>query len=75
MLKKLLILLFFLPVVSFAQNFSISGYVRDQSNGESAIGANVYVKEGMTGTNTNTNGFYSLTLPAGKYTLVCSYIG
>jgi len=74
-LKKIAILLLFCPLWAAAQNFTISGYVRDKSNGESAIGANVYVKEGMTGTATNTNGFYSLTLPAGKYTLVCSYLG
>ncbi len=75
MLKKILILIFFSPVFGIAQSFTISGYVKDKSNGESAIGANVYVKEGMTGASTNTYGFFSLTLPAGKYTLVGSYVG
>ncbi|MBS1637507.1 MAG: TonB-dependent receptor [Bacteroidetes bacterium] len=58
-----------------AQNFTISGYVKDSRNGESAIGANVYVKELMKGASTNVYGFYSLTLPAGTYTLQCSYVG
>lgn len=71
----MLILIVSLPFIGLSQNFTISGYVKDKSNGESAIGANVYVKEGMIGASTNTYGFYSLTLPAGKYTLVCSYIG
>ena len=75
MLKKLLILILFLPGLGIAQNFTISGYVKDKSNGESAIGANVYVREGMIGTSTNAYGFFSLTLPAGKYTFVCSYMG
>lgn len=56
------------------QNFTISGYVKDAGNGESAVGANVYVKDVMKGTNTNVYGFYSITLPAGTYTLVCGYV-
>lgn len=64
-----------MPGFGIAQNFTISGYVKDKSNGESAIGANVYVREGMVGTSTNAYGFFSLTLPAGKYTFVCSYLG
>ncbi len=59
----------------FSQNYTISGYIKDKSNGESAIGANVYVKEGMHGVSTNVYGFFSLTLPQGKYTFVCSYVG
>lgn len=49
--------------------------MKDKSNGESAIGASVYVKESMQGVSTNVYGFFSLTLPQGKYTLVCSYVG
>ena len=75
MLKHLFILFLFISSIGVSQNFTISGYVKDKSNGESAIGANVYVKEGMQGTSTNTYGFFSLTLPKGKYTFVCSYLG
>lgn len=75
MLKNLFIFLLFFVSISYAQNYTISGYVKDKTNGETAVGANVYVKEGMKGTNTNVYGFYSLTLPKGKYTLVCSYVG
>ncbi|SFE85578.1 TonB-dependent receptor [Thermoflexibacter ruber] len=52
-----------------------SGYVKDSKNGEKLIGVNVYIKGTTTGTTTNEYGFYSLTLPKGKYELVASYIG
>ncbi len=58
-----------------AQNkYTVSGYLRDASNGEALLGANVYIKENLIGITTNTYGFYSITVPEGKYTLVCSYL-
>ncbi|WP_025765040.1 TonB-dependent receptor [Dyadobacter tibetensis] len=54
---------------------TISGYVKDRSNGEGLIGVSVYVREAQTGVTTNTYGFYSITLPAANYTLIYSYIG
>ncbi len=73
------ILLVFFAAISFAgieqQRYTISGTVKDESNGESLIGASVVVKERNVGIVTNTYGFYSLTLPEGKYTLFISYIG
>lgn len=58
-----------------AQTYTISGYVEDAASAEKLIGANVF--DGLTfeGTVTNTYGFYSITLPAGKITLQSSYIG
>lgn len=73
--KLYFIFIFFTVSISFSQNYTISGYIKDKSNGESAIGANVYVKETMQGVSTNVYGFFSLTLPKGKYTFVCSYVG
>ena len=73
--------LFFIFTILFFQNasaqkkFTVSGYVKENSTGEMLLGANVYVKPSLKGTNTNQYGFYSLTLPAGNYTLVISYIG
>ncbi len=65
------------PLFLFAQErYTISGYVRDAGTGEELIGTNIYVKGDMTrGTTTNVYGFYSLTLPAGEYVLVYSYLG
>ncbi|MDF5689387.1 TonB-dependent receptor [Aquirufa aurantiipilula] len=59
----------------YAQKATLSGYIKDSSNGEGLIGANVYVKELKVGNQSNTYGFYSLTLAPGEYTLVFSYTG
>ncbi len=75
---KISFLFVFFNGVLFAQEkqkFTISGYVKDASNGEYSIGANVYVKELLKGGNTNQYGFYSITVEKGKYHLVVSYIG
>lgn len=57
------------------QKFTISGTVKDATSGEALIGAAVFADEVKKGANTNTYGFYSLTLPAGKYTLLVRFIG
>jgi hypothetical protein len=54
---------------------SVSGYVKDNSNGEELINATIYIKELKAGTVTNLYGFYSLSMNPGAYTLVFSYIG
>ena len=54
---------------------TVSGYVKDAENGESLIGATVYIQELKTGTSTNVYGFYSISIPAGQYTVSYSYIG
>ncbi len=58
-----------------AQNFTVSGYMRAADTGEELLYANVYVPGSETGVTTNLYGFYSITLPQGKYTLEYSYIG
>jgi hypothetical protein len=73
--NRLLFIFLFLPSLLWAQKSSLSGYVKDATNGEGLIGASVYVKELKTGNVTNTYGFYSLTLPLGQYTLVFSSSG
>ena len=69
------IFLFALPFSGVSQQYTISGFVKEESTGESLAGANVYLKENLKGTSTNTYGFYSLTVPAGSYTLIISYLG
>ena len=59
---------------AYAQNVTLSGYIKDAANGEELINASI-VNEKSQGTVTNVYGFYSLTLPAGKYTFTVSYIG
>lgn len=57
------------------QRFTVSGYVKDQQNGESLIGISVSKAGTSLGTVTNEYGFFSLTLPAGEHELQFSYIG
>ncbi|MBT6366580.1 MAG: TonB-dependent receptor [Bacteroidetes bacterium] len=59
---------------AYAQNVTLSGYIKDAANGEELINASI-VNESFQGTITNIYGFYSLTLPEGKYTFTVSYIG
>lgn len=69
-----LLVLFNMP--AYAQTrFTVSGYVRDSSNGESLIGASVIVNGTGKGVSTNDFGFYSISLPAGDYTFTFSYVG
>ena len=71
------LLIIFFPICSvFSQEkYTISGYVSDQRNGENIIGVNVYCKDLKKGVTSNVYGFYSLTLPEGKYEISFSYIG
>ena len=54
---------------------TISGYIKDASNGEVLIGATVFIKENKAGAASNIYGFYSIATSPGKYTLVYSYVG
>jgi len=76
MLRTFFIVLFcVLTVHVFAQKYTVSGTVKDKSNGETLIGVAVGIKDTPQGVATNEYGFFSLTLPAGNYTLVVGYIG
>lgn len=71
------VLTFLLSTTILAQNkFTISGSIKDAKNGEDLIGVNVLIKElPDIGAATNVYGFYSLTLPAGSYTIIYRYVG
>jgi CarboxypepD_reg-like domain/TonB dependent receptor/TonB-dependent Receptor Plug Domain len=76
-----IILLFFAVLVSSntalaQQKFTLSGTVRDLATGEELIGATIRLTETASiGRISNEYGFYSLTVPAGKYTVSCTYPG
>lgn len=58
------------------QTYSVSGTVKDKKNGELLIGVSVKVSEDPTiNVTANEYGFYSLSLPAGTYTIVISSSG
>lgn len=58
-----------------SQKFTISGFITDMSNGEALIGATVIIPSLQLGATSNVFGFYSITIPAGNYSVVYSYIG
>lgn len=63
------------PSTILAQKYTVSGYIKDTTNGEVLIGANVFDLKSSSGTSSNTYGFYSLTLPKDSVNLVYSYVG
>lgn len=58
-----------------AKRFTISGTITDKKTGESLIGANFICLNKAIGTTSNHYGFYSFTLPEGKWTIEIRYIG
>jgi hypothetical protein len=79
-MKKVLlitILMFFaiLSKTSAQQRFTISGYIKDKKNGEDLIGATLSIKELNQATASNAYGFYSISVPTGKYTIIVQYVG
>ena len=58
---------------------TVSGYITDQTSGETLIGAGVLVEDSARktpiGAVTNAYGYYTLTIPRGKVTLQYSYVG
>ena len=71
------IIIFLFSFGILAQNkFTISGSVTDSGSGEMLIGANISIKElPEKGVVTNHYGYYSLTLPKGKLTVIVGYLG
>ncbi len=55
--------------------YTISGYITDQSNGESLPGATIYISELKKGTASNIYGYYSISLKPSNYHIVYSYVG
>lgn len=82
MQKKILYLIIsFTLAVSglYAQRVTLSGTVKDASNGESLMGAYIILTDtthalSPQGCVTNQAGFYSLTVPSGDYRLTVSYL-
>jgi hypothetical protein len=54
---------------------TLSGTVTDSETGEALIGTTLAIKELQKGTTANAFGFYSLTVPKGKYEITYSFVG
>lgn len=66
--------LFFLCSIALSQN-TVSGIVTDAQTGETLPGVNISVKGTATGTSSDVNGRYSLSVPSLSGTLLFSFIG
>ncbi|NHM06695.1 TonB-dependent receptor [Flavobacterium sp. CYK-4] len=77
MKTKLILFLLFIGVISFAQTKgTITGTLTDKdANNATLPFANAAIKGSTIGTQTDENGKYSLSVAAGNYTLVLSFLG
>lgn len=71
----LTLLISFGLIANGQERHTISGYFRDNASGENLIGATLSVRGNPRGVNSNQYGFFSLTLPSGKYQFVATYVG
>jgi hypothetical protein len=70
----LMILIF--PVMLFAQNGIIRGFVFEKETGEPVIYTNVYLYKTPYGAATDVNGYFMISkIPSGNYTLLVTYLG
>ncbi|MFN9500407.1 MAG: SusC/RagA family TonB-linked outer membrane protein [Chryseotalea sp.] len=77
MIRKCLLLLFSLSFVYqlYGQERQVSGKVTATEDGSALPGVNVVVKGTSTGTVTDANGFYKISVPGSDAALVFSFIG
>lgn len=63
-------ILFFFLITSlvYAQNFTLSGTIKDNKNNETIIGATLIIVENNVQITTNSYGYFSVSLPQGNYT-------
>ncbi|MEZ5040232.1 MAG: TonB-dependent receptor [Saprospiraceae bacterium] len=75
--KNLLLFLFLWgSYTGFSQEkVTLSGFIKDSSNGETLIGATVFVKDLNIGASSNEYGFYSISIPTGTHAFEFAYLG
>jgi hypothetical protein len=72
----LVLLLLHLGPAAAQTRITLSGTVQDATSGENLTGATVRLRElPGVGTGANAYGFFTLTVPAGTYTLEASFVG
>ncbi len=75
-ISVLLLLFFCFTFLGYSQQkYTLSGTITESTSNETLIGVTIAVPELRTGVITNEYGFYSLTLPAGEYQILISYLG
>jgi len=70
----LFILLSFITTITFAQKATIKGTVTDAKTKETLIGVNIILTKEI-GIVTDVNGFYSIDVNPGTYTVIFRYVG
>lgn len=68
-------LLFLNGFILAQEKLSINGVVRCDNNNEFLSGVTVFVESLKTGTSTDENGYYELSLPQGSYSITFSFVG
>lgn len=72
-MRLIVLLLLLVTINTSAQNkFTLNGYVKDSTSGESIISATVSVNGKLV--NSNQYGFYSITLEEGEYDILISHV-
>ena len=71
----LAVILFLFASAATAQTGTIKGFVYDKKTGEPLIYTNVLVVNSSKGVQTDNNGYFSLALPPGTYTLLTTTLG
>ena len=74
-ISVLFLFFIFLTLSAYAQRYTISGYITDQSSGETLLNASVFDDVTRKGAVSNNYGYYSITLNAGDVSLNYSYVG
>jgi iron complex outermembrane receptor protein len=77
-LLRLILTLFLFAVFAtgaFAQSRTVKGKVTSSEDGSSLPGVNIVIKGTSTGTTTDVEGNYSISVPSGDATLVFSFVG
>ncbi len=75
LLAAFMLLLSCVAMAQNSNNGTVKGFVYDKKTGEPLIYINVMVVNAKTGVQTDVNGYFSITLPAGSYTLLTTSMG
>lgn len=75
LIHPIFFLLILLPKLSFGQEYTIKGYLKNAINGEPLVSGVIYSKDSMQYAVTNTYGFYSIIFHKGNIELNTTYLG
>lgn len=74
-LFTVIFIFFALPVFAQSRQGTIKGFIYDKKTGEPMIYTNVFFSNAKYGAQTDVNGYFSIMLPAGSYTMYTTAVG